>query len=267
MERRNYNQLVIEGESMMNDMQTEDHIILHIPHASTYVPTSAKFLLGDSDVLKEILRLTDHATDMIFEHFKTRSITFPYNRVYCDVERFIGDAEPMEKYGRGFYYTKTDDGIELRDGSDKDAVLKTYKLHHSNLKAEVVDSLKTNKKVIIIDCHSFSDKPFNTDLIKDANRPDICIGVDDYHTTIDLVEQTVNHFENAGFTVEVNNPYKGTIIPLDYYQSDSRVQGIMIEVNRKLYMDETETHVINDKVKALNNEFQQLLSMNDVYGR
>ena len=36
----------------------------------------------------------------------------------------------------------------------------------------------------------------------------------------------------------VNRPFAGALVPMRFYQADARVQAVMIEVNRSLYMDE-----------------------------
>jgi N-formylglutamate amidohydrolase len=41
-----------------------------------------------------------------------------------------------------------------------------------------------------------------------------------------------------GYSVGVNRPYEGTLVPMAFRQRDRRVISIMIEVNRSLYMDE-----------------------------
>ena len=45
-------------------------------------------------------------------------------------------------------------------------------------------------------------------------------------------------FERLGYSVDVNYPFRGSLAPSDYYSKDARVQSVMIEVNRALYMDE-----------------------------
>jgi len=37
----------------------------------------------------------------------------------------------------------------------------------------------------------------------------------------------------------MNQPFSGSIVPSNYFQKDKRVFSVMIEVNRRLYMDET----------------------------
>ena len=44
-------------------------MILHLPHASTLIPKDLRndFLLSDQELQEEVNRITDHATDQIFQ--------------------------------------------------------------------------------------------------------------------------------------------------------------------------------------------------------
>ena len=35
----------------------------------------------------------------------------------------------------------------------------------------------------------------------------------------------------------MDRPYRGTLVPMPHYQRDARVRSIMLEVNRKLYLE------------------------------
>ena len=37
--------------------------------------------------------------------------------------------------------------------------------------------------------------------------------------------------------MKVDSPFAGTIVPMKYYKKDKRVYSVMIEINRKTYMD------------------------------
>lgn len=101
---------MINDTGLFNDYFLKS-IVLHIPHSKTLIPSEAINDYVSQDILNnEISLLTDHATDEIFDINNIDKIIFPYNRVFCDVERLNDDEEIMFKYGRGFYYTKTDDG-------------------------------------------------------------------------------------------------------------------------------------------------------------
>ncbi len=48
----------------------------------------------------------------------------------------------------------------------------------------------------------------------------------------------MNLFRKEGFSGALNRPFSETIVPARYYRQTRNVLSLMIEVNRKLYMDE-----------------------------
>jgi N-formylglutamate deformylase len=44
--------------------------------------------------------------------------------------------------------------------------------------------------------------------------------------------------EREGYSVAVDIPFAGALVPLSAFGKDPRVLSVMIEVNRRLYMDE-----------------------------
>jgi len=238
---------------------SKNSFILHIPHSNKEIPTLDGYI---GDYKKEVLKLTDWATDRIFDVNNFEKVIFKYNRVFCDVERFSDDSkEEMAKYGMGFFYTHTDNGSILREniGNIKERIFKKYYLpHHKKLNDLTISKLNKYKKVIIIDCHSFSNEPFLRDLDKQLPRPDICIGTDIFHTPKDLEECAVNYFTKHNFIVKVNSPYSGSLVPIDFYGKDKNVLSIMIEINRKLYMQKDDI-IIEEKVDKLNEIIKEFL--------
>lgn len=225
-------------------------VILHIPHSSTNIPIKKGYLAPMEELIAEMIKLTDWYTNDLFQHKEATKVTAPFSRIFCDVERFPEDKdEVMAKYGMGMLYTTLDNGRILRkiDKDLKDKIYKHYYLnHHNKLLKKVEKSLNKNSKCLIVDCHSFSNIPFNRDLDKTLPRPDIDIGIDSFHTEKTLVNIAKKYFINLGFSCKINSPYAGTIVPLEYYNKDKRVQSIMIEVNRDLYLEK------NSKVKNIN---------------
>ena len=211
--------------------------ILHIPHSGVEIPDKRGF---DVDLIEsEIQLLTDHKTDEIFNIEGVDRIVVPYSRIFCDVERLPDEEEPMFKVGRGFYYTHVDSGKPLRilDEEHKIKIKEEYyDTHHKKLSELVSKKLEKHGMVYIVDCHSFPNEPLNTDQIKDVDRPDICLGVDETQTPKWLVNMFTNYFKYHGLSVDINQPYNGTIIPKEY-KGNTRVSSIMIEVNRNLYME------------------------------
>jgi len=215
-------------------------MILHIPHAST--DTLEKNFLCNLDL--ELERMTDVDTDKLFDHPDATKVTFPISRLICDVERFEDDSmEEMASKGMGVCYTTNSFGEPLRvleKGEREEIIEHYYKPHHDTLTESVRAELEETGKAIIIDCHSFSNEPLPHENSQSAPRPDICIGADSFHTPVELINKTQEYFESYGYKVAVNDPFSGTLIPMEFYQKDERVQGIMIEVNRGLYRDDFE---------------------------
>jgi len=236
----------------------ESTLIFHIPHAKTKMPEEFKSDFVSAELMEnEIKLLTDFATDKIFTIGSTSKVIFPYSRVFCDVERLDDENEVMFEYGRGFYYTKTDNGELLRENlnGNKAVIYRDfYMKHHEKLTNLVDKKLEDNCFALIVDCHSFTDIPFKSDMEKTGERPDFCIGTDEYHTPKWLVDRVYAFLTNQGYSVKINFPYVGTIVPLKHYQTKNNVYSVMIEINRNLYMDNSGVNY--KKIRELN----QLLS-------
>ena len=211
-----------------------DGIILHIPHASTVLPSEVEFLLGHEALAYEVDAMTDHLTDQLFDLEGSRRCVFPVSRLVVDPERFIEDE--MEQVGMGVVYTHTSSGEPLRkisSGQRQRLIDQYYHPHHQQLTAMTRDVLNIHGRCLIIDCHSFPAEPLHYET--DKYRPDICIGTCEFHTSNELVNSLSEALSSVGYEVAINSPYSGTIVPLKHYKRDQRVSSVMIEINRRLY--------------------------------
>lgn len=222
-------------------------VVLHVPHNSTVIPPEVReqFVLDDDELHTEFIRMTDHLTLDLFCGMNSEIpvVVAPFSRLVVDVERFEKDEdEPMAAKGMGAIYMLTSDQKPLRRSiSEKEhrALIDLYyRPHHEKLNRVVEDVLVQHGHCVVLDCHSFPSIPLPYELDKKTLRPDICIGTDEFHTPGELSESFVRVFQNAGFTVSVNTPFSGALVPLKYYRRDERVFSIMVEVNRLLYCDE-----------------------------
>lgn len=219
-------------------------VVIHVPHSSTCIPSEyrAGILLGEKALFRELCRVTDAFCDELFEYNGfAPPVVFPVSRLVCDVERFRSDEqEPMAKKGKGLFYTRTMLGgrLRLENESQREQVLSAlYDPHHARLTQAVGGALLLNGACLIIDGHSFNSYlPVRASCL--FSMPDFCIGTDSFHTPPGVTEALVNTVRTAGFTVRVNDPYGGSITPIKHYRRDARVKSVMIEVNRRLYMDE-----------------------------
>lgn len=228
-----------------------DNLILNIPHASTWITgvrcvPAVHIAAAYGSVMKmvheELLPMIDWYTDELFINGIGIPIVAPVSRIICDTERFKDDdLEPMAKIGMGVCYAKTHDlkhGYPWQDSQKDYMISNFYDVHHKNLEHAVDRTLYEHGSALILDCHSFSPVPLPYEPDQNPERPDICIGTDPFHTTQELIEKTQRFFLDKGFSVKINSPYAGTIVPLKHLNKERRVRSLMIELNRGLYLEE-----------------------------
>jgi len=242
-------------------------IIVHIPHSSTDIPEMflGEFLPEKEELRGELLCMTDWYTDELFSGPGCLAVVHRYSRLVCDPERFLDpEEEMMWQKGMGMYYTRMSDGSRLkrspfcsREGlRSYGKALQIYRLHHSRLRSAVQYQLSRYGRARLIDGHSFSDTvlPYEPAENHRLCRPDICLGTDPVFTPGALRRAAQEYFAKAGLKVAVNTPFAGTLVPEPFYsQKDKRVQSLMIEVNRSLYMNEKtgEKNASFDEIKDL----------------
>ena len=113
-----------------------------------------------------------------------------------------------------------------------------YRPHHRALSAAVATLLQARDSCLIIDAHSFPSVPLSYEADQNPDRPDICIGSDDFHTPEGTHGTRGGAVQGRGWTVAVNRPFAGALVPAAYFRRDVRVRSVMIEVNRRLYLNE-----------------------------
>ncbi len=237
-------------------------VIVHIPHSSTYIPEKHKelFTVDEETLDKELLLMTDRYTDELFEH--ENSIVLPISRLVCDVERFRNESdEEMTAKGMWVCYEKTSDGKQLKICTDEhknEILTEYYDVHHKKLTEAVALALEEHGECVIVDAHSFSSTPLPHEPSQETPRPDICIGTDDFHTPYQLLEFCKDFFEAKGYSVAINQPFSGTVVPVDYYGKNKQVESVMIEINRNLYMNE-QTGEKSDNFEIIKQEVSELL--------
>jgi N-formylglutamate deformylase len=221
-------------------------IVAHIPHAGTEIPNSVhdQFLTSPGDLWREIARVTDWYTDELFGIPGIAVSQTPINRVVVDLERYCDDSlEEKSAFGQGVIYTHNTLGEQIRrelSRRERQQLLDTYyRPWHQQLQLNVEQQLAHWGHCLLLDCHSFPDEPFGHEDDHEQPRPDICLGSCG-NTPQWLLDACQRLFLERGYTVSLDFPYSGCLVP-DRYSSDLRVPAIMVEINRRLYMESGES--------------------------
>jgi len=227
-------------------------MILHIPHSSTEIPTEfqSEYTKYKDDFMDYI---TDTYSDELFEHWNSAVLCTPYSRLFCDVERFPEDD--MDKIGQGRFYSRDNHGNMLREISPEARTRGTelYNTHHQELNSITKKLLNLYPEVFVVDCHTFSPA---------INSPDFCIGTNP-NTPKEVIHDIAVLLEHRGYTIGINLPYAGAIVPTDYTNS-KKVQAIMIEVNKKLYLDGVNKGHGFNKTQLVVNEILDIISKYEI---
>ncbi len=220
-------------------------LLLHLPHDATFIPPDARadFLLPEPELRAESLRLTDAHTAALYaeglapEDFVRAEVS----RLVVDVERFADDAqERCAAFGMGATYVRTADGRPLRALTPErraELMARHYWPHHRALDQAAEARLARFDRCVILDAHSYPTGPLPTQLAFGPS-PEIGIGTQPGHTPPALRDLAVGFFRAHGYSVGVDVPFSGAMVPNTCFGREPRLWSVMIEVRRDLYMDE-----------------------------
>lgn len=232
----------------------KNNLIIHIPHSSLEYPSffEERLTIDRKKFNYENIFTSDYLVDRFIPNNFGNIVKFEYSRLFCDVEKFKDDKlEEMSKVGMGVIYEKVSSGdnfIRLDNDYKKLVIEKYYDKYHKQLDDLTTDILKNNDKCFILDLHSFSDE-FVKLVLNLENNPDICIGFNDTFRDDELISETIEHFKGYGYSVELNYPYSGSLVPNKYFNiDDDRIKSLMIEVNKRIYL---KNNMVFDNQKGL----------------
>ena len=275
-------------------------ILIHTPHAGTLLPLHFDLPKHIVPVKRNAFKrnfirpyfeqLTDHYTDKLFScvvqppyavrrrgYSEIHQISFPYSRLFCDVERLIDD--PLEEKGLGYHYdfqTIACSDYNKMWTRSKRYAWQLYKEHQGKIYSYIDGAQHCSPGVpLLLDCHSFSERDNilcpNAHEFKDI---DICLGFNEDKTkpSEELLDAVKTFFTYCGYRVEFNKPFSNSKTiqycrckAFKYYYSFMERVGfnpiqyhsLMIEVNKHCYMNE-DTLEITAGYYKLHAELQQL---------
>lgn len=220
-------------------------VILHVPHSSTVIPEDVRrgIVLSDDALNAELAAISDADTDVIALGAAELASLRPWifvnraSRLVIDPERFPDEREELNAVGMGAVYERTTDLEVLRTPSDDERaelIGRFFEPYAEAIARLVRDRFEAVGRVTIIDVHSFPVVALPYELHADGPRPEVCLGTDAFHTDQALLDAATDTMRLAAPTgdVDVNTPFAGCYIPLDQYEINARVRGVMLEIRR-----------------------------------
>ena len=233
-------------------------LVFDSPHSGTIYPLDFDHVLTK----KELRFAEDTHVQDLFGHAGEIGIPllhalFP--RSYIDPNRWEWDLDPemlegnwpsalepsskaqigigliwREVRSRGSIYNR-----KLSVDEVQNRIEKYWRPYHQTLESLIEVAYENFGYVLHVNLHSMRNQGVISDPDGVVERPDFVIG-DRNHTSCspELTEQIASLLKDQGYRVSVNLPYSGQVLVSKFSDLASKKYSVMIEVNRRLYMDE-----------------------------
>jgi N-formylglutamate deformylase len=236
-------------------------LVLDSPHSGSFYPDDFRPACGP----EQYRRAEDMAVDVLFEAAPASGavlLAARFGRIYCDVNRAMADLEPTSvrgelgmalrptakaRLGKGVIWQAVPpEGGPLYDVPLEAAAVrrrldKCWLPYHASLAALLDETQARFGRVFHLNCHSMQavSNVMHEEGAGSA-RPDIVLSDRDGATAGLAFRETARRLlEVEGFAVAINDPYKGAEIVRRHGDPARGRHSLQLEINRRLYMDET----------------------------
>lgn len=234
-------------------------LVLDSPHSGTLYPSDFR----PAQPPERYRRAEDMYVDELFSAAPALGLPLlraRFGRIYCDVNRAFDDLDPASlddagelnlapsakaRLGKGVLWTATPpDGAPLLAGpvlraEYLDRLERCWHPYHDALGDLIAETRAAHGRVFHLDLHSM--QPVANAMHEDAAgslRPDIVLSDREGTSAgVGYLEAARALLLDLGFSVAVNDPFKGAEILRRHGNPARGVHSLQIEVNRALYMD------------------------------
>ena len=254
-------------------------LLLTIPHSGEEIPQEAFWLEGLPNEL--LLRDIDRYVDVLYQEAISEiglpAVKTLVHRYAADLNRFPDDIDASSvegapqgagKFTQGFHWVKSTIGETILQKpiplAVHELIVKRYHDRFHELIASRIREIRSvhgDAPIYHFDLHSMPSRGTGAHADQGRNRAEVvlsdCEGKSCEPRFLDLARSS---FETEGFDVAINWPYKGGRITQRYGQPETGFHTIQIELNRKIYMDETTRAKIPGKFEETQARLKRVLS-------
>ena len=239
-------------------------LVLDSPHSGTCYPAD----FGSVCDLPTLRRAEDTHVEKIYAFAPALGVAWVeahFPRIYLDANRDTTEldttlldgawADPLStdpavlskvRLGKGLIWKFTDEGAPIYNrllsvAEVRARIERCWRPYHAAV-AQAIDAAHARHGYSIhINCHSMpAVSASHATEFPGLVHADFVIGDRDGTTASPALSALVcEHLRGCGYSVEYNQPYKGVELVRRYSNPAQHRHSIQIEINRKLYMDET----------------------------
>lgn len=238
-------------------------LVFDSPHSGTVYPDDFDYVCD----FAQLEKAEDKAVDDLFASAPDYGAAFlaaDFPRSYIDVNRCVTDIDehvldepwpetlnPSARSGAGIGLVRriVRPGLPLYDhplsvNAIRHRIETYYVPYHAALAGLITDAHDTHGQVWHVNCHSmppqssFAGQP-GMFRAYPARNPDFVLGDRDGTTcSLDFTHALRDHLRHQGYTVAINDPYKGVELVYRYSDPAAGKHSIQIEVCKSLYLEE-----------------------------
>jgi N-formylglutamate deformylase len=236
-------------------------LVLDSPHSGTAYPVD----FGHACTLAALREAEDTHVDDLWSfapRYGATLIAANFPRSYIDANRSLDEidlelldgpwagpvnaASSKVKLGKGLVWRMLDDGTPIYAQRLSPMTVQSriddYWVPYHQAVARAIDTAYRHKGFVLhLNCHSMPARAaaFSTEY-PGLLHEDFVLGDRDGTTATPELTRWIERFLNSrGYTVSVNHPYKGVELVRKHGQPGLRRHSIQIEINKRLYMNET----------------------------
>ena len=253
-------------------------LLVSIPHSGEEIVEETHWLkdLDEVTLMYDVDRFIDQMYESALDQCSIPRVLTRYHRYVVDCNRWTTDVDcdsvegstnPSGSHSTGLHWRKTTAGFvliknPLSQELHKTIIEKYYEGFFRDINSIYkAFSQKRFKQTYHLDLHSMPSRGTEAHRDPGKDRADIVIGNEKGVTaTEEWTEQVMTAYRNQGFEVQLNDPYTGGTIVEKYGSPSQGFQALMIELNRKLYMDEKSKQIIPEKAEAVKQRLDKVIS-------
>jgi N-formylglutamate deformylase len=248
-----------------------------IPHSGERVPEETPWLakLAEPLLMCDVDRYVDLLYAPVISELKLPFVKTDWHRYAADLNRWkddvdadsvVGHANASGKFPRGLHWSITTKGERLMPGPMPKAthdliVEKYFEPFHAEVRAKFAAiKLAGAKTVYHLDAHSMPSMGTKEHRDPGERRAEIVVSDCDGKSCSSFYKDVViKAYQDAGFQVAYNWPYKGGRVTETYGLPDKGQESIQVELNRALYMNEETKRLDSERLASIQNRLKNAI--------